>query len=217
MKDHDWVSKSGRPWSLRVKSDLCAKCGSTPDTHPEQEDASMTYDAERDREIFEAEVEDWYTAYDSLGAAEARTFEGRRGLYDDFQRAYYDARNSRGSNPLQPDVAWRGTEEYEQLREDGRPDYAVHPGESLAELIEERGWSQKHVADRCYVSEKHVSQVVSGKAGIGPRFAVALERLTGVTAEFWMRLQVNHDVAEARKVPPGPAAPPPPPKDREYA
>ena len=30
---HEWISKSGRPWSLRVKSDLCAKCGTTPDAH----------------------------------------------------------------------------------------------------------------------------------------------------------------------------------------
>ena len=32
--NHEWISKSGRPWSLRVKSDLCAKCGTTPDAHP---------------------------------------------------------------------------------------------------------------------------------------------------------------------------------------
>ena len=30
---HEWVSKSGRPWSLRVKSDACARCGRTPDAH----------------------------------------------------------------------------------------------------------------------------------------------------------------------------------------
>jgi hypothetical protein len=34
---HAWVSKSGRPWSLRVRSDLCAQCGRTPDAHPEEE------------------------------------------------------------------------------------------------------------------------------------------------------------------------------------
>ena len=53
------------------------------------------YDPEKDRQLFEAEVEDWYAAYDSLGAAEARTFEGRLALYNDFQKAYYDARNTR--------------------------------------------------------------------------------------------------------------------------
>ena len=118
---HEWISKSGRPWSLRVKSDLCAKCGTTPDAHPArfpQADALYSdgcatdtehyqhkqrgvprptprYDAEEDRQLFEAEVEDWYAAYDSLGAAEARTFEGRLTLYNAFQKAYYDAKNTR--------------------------------------------------------------------------------------------------------------------------
>lgn len=32
--EHPWISSSGRPWSLRVRSDLCAKCGHTPDVHP---------------------------------------------------------------------------------------------------------------------------------------------------------------------------------------
>lgn len=31
VKPHEWVSKSGRPWSLRVRSDICAACGCTPD------------------------------------------------------------------------------------------------------------------------------------------------------------------------------------------
>ena len=30
-KAHEWRSKSGRPWSLRVRSDSCAICGHTPD------------------------------------------------------------------------------------------------------------------------------------------------------------------------------------------
>lgn len=34
MQDHQWISKSGRPWSTRVKSDLCRRCGTTPDDHP---------------------------------------------------------------------------------------------------------------------------------------------------------------------------------------
>ena len=55
MRDHPWRSKSGRPWSLRVRSDLCAVCGGTPDSHPpdrpdtERERALMLADAVLDR------------------------------------------------------------------------------------------------------------------------------------------------------------------------
>lgn len=31
--NHQWVGKSGQPWTPRVKSDLCARCGKTPDAH----------------------------------------------------------------------------------------------------------------------------------------------------------------------------------------
>ena len=45
--NHEWISKSGRPWSLRVKSDLCAKCGTTPDAHPARPTPAEALDVER--------------------------------------------------------------------------------------------------------------------------------------------------------------------------
>ena len=41
---HEWVSSTGRPWSLRVKSDLCAECGRTPDVHPQARRGGLTPD-----------------------------------------------------------------------------------------------------------------------------------------------------------------------------
>ena len=79
------------------------------------------------------------------------------------------------------------------------PDWSVHPGETLRELLHELGWTQKELADMCGVTQKHVSEVVNGRAGIGPSFALALERETLVAAEFWVRMQAVHEVAVARK------------------
>ena len=45
--NHEWISKSGRPWSLRVKSDLCAKCGTTPDAHPARSTPAEALDKRR--------------------------------------------------------------------------------------------------------------------------------------------------------------------------
>lgn len=33
-REHLWVDAAGQPWSLKSKSDLCATCSGTPDTHP---------------------------------------------------------------------------------------------------------------------------------------------------------------------------------------
>lgn len=68
------------------------------------------------------------------------------------------------------------------------PDYAVAPGEVLAEVLEELGISQLELAERLGVTEKHVSQIVNGVAPISVDIALGLERVTGVPAGFWSRL-----------------------------
>lgn len=79
------------------------------------------------------------------------------------------------------------------------PDWAVHPGETLEELLALRGWSQAEFARTAGLTAKHVNQIIKGKAGIGPNAALALEAATHVSAEFWARLQAQYDVAVARK------------------
>ena len=74
------------------------------------------------------------------------------------------------------------------------PDYAVHPGEVLLEELNERGMLQADLVRLTGYTAKHVNQVVKGKAHVGVAFAVALERVFGVSALFWLRLQVAHDL-----------------------
>lgn len=79
-----------------------------------------------------------------------------------------------------------------------RPDYATHPGETLRELLTEWGVTQTEIAAACGVTQKHISEVVNGKAGIGVEFALSLEDVTRISAEFWVRMQAVHDVHRAR-------------------
>jgi len=72
-------------------------------------------------------------------------------------------------------------------------DFIIHPGETLKEFIEDRNMSQKELAIRCGVSEKHVSTVLNGKKDISPSFAKKLEYALGIDAIFWMNLQANYD------------------------
>ena len=54
-------------------------------------------------------------------------------------------------------------------------DFIIHPGETIAEVLDEKNMSQKELAIRCAYSEKHISTVISGQKNISPDFAKKLE------------------------------------------
>ena len=81
------------------------------------------------------------------------------------------------------------------------PPMAAHPGEVLSEMLREKGMSQAEFARRMGVSQKHVSEIVKGKAGYSPSFAVKLERVFGgkPPAAYWINLLSNHELELARQ------------------
>ena len=76
------------------------------------------------------------------------------------------------------------------------PDYAVPPGATLRETLEAKGISQKELAIRTGLTEKHVSQIIRGLASITHGSALKLERALGVPARFWNNLE--RDFAESK-------------------
>ena len=76
--------------------------------------------------------------------------------------------------------------------------WATHPGEHLAEMIEERGWSQAEFGRIADLSPKLVSTIVSGKNRVSPDTAIKLERVLGLKAYIWTGLQSNWDLFQAR-------------------
>jgi len=79
------------------------------------------------------------------------------------------------------------------------PDYSIAPGEILAETLEARRISQAELAARCELSEKHVSQIINGKASITSDTALLLERTLGVSASLWLNLESSHRLYLARR------------------
>lgn len=69
------------------------------------------------------------------------------------------------------------------------PDWASPPGDTIADLLEERDWTQAQLADRLGYTTKHVSHLINGKASIGEETALKLERVLGSTAQFWLNLE----------------------------
>jgi len=72
------------------------------------------------------------------------------------------------------------------------PDYAVSPGATLLESIAALGMDQKELSQRTGFTEKHISQIIQGKASISPDAAIRFERVTGVPAHFWSALETKY-------------------------
>ena len=72
------------------------------------------------------------------------------------------------------------------------PDYAVPPGETLAEVLEDRGMSQAELARRTGMSAKHINSILKGSASITPDTALKLERVLNIPARIWNALEANY-------------------------
>ena len=79
-----------------------------------------------------------------------------------------------------------------------QPDYAIHPGETLSETLEEIGMSQAELAQRMGRPLQMISEIIQGKKAITAETALQLERATGVPANFWNSSQRNYEATLAR-------------------
>jgi HTH-type transcriptional regulator/antitoxin HigA len=70
-----------------------------------------------------------------------------------------------------------------------QPDYAVHPGETIAEWLEEQSMTQAEFAVRIGMSAKALNQMVRGHAPVTPETSLRLEAVTGIPARTWNALQ----------------------------
>ncbi len=72
------------------------------------------------------------------------------------------------------------------------PNYAVHPGEILSDILESKGISQIELCKRMGRPEKTISEIISGKSAITAETALQLEQALGIPAEFWNRLESTY-------------------------
>lgn len=76
----------------------------------------------------------------------------------------------------------------------------LHPGKVLAEVyMAEMGLNQTDLAKLCGCSPRKINEIVNGKRGISPAFAIVLEAVLGTSAEMWVRMQAEYDLWEARQ------------------
>lgn len=76
----------------------------------------------------------------------------------------------------------------------------MHPGSVLSEIyMSQMNLNQTELAKLCNCSPRKVNEIVNGKRGISPSFAIVLENKLGTSAEMWVRMQAEYDLSEARK------------------
>ena len=74
-----------------------------------------------------------------------------------------------------------------------KPDYCSHPGETLAETLEELDLSERGLASLMDVDPTVIHNIVDGKAPITRKLAKKLELAINISADFWIAMQENYD------------------------
>ena len=76
----------------------------------------------------------------------------------------------------------------------------AHPGRILHEqFLKPTGLSQNALAREIGVPPRRINEIILGKRGITADTALRLARHFGNSAHFWMALQADYDLEEARK------------------
>lgn len=71
----------------------------------------------------------------------------------------------------------------------------THPGEMLLEeFLRPMELSQRELADAVHVPYQRINELVNGKRGMTPSTALRLAKFFGMSASFWMNLQLRWDL-----------------------
>lgn len=73
-----------------------------------------------------------------------------------------------------------------------RPDWASPPGDTVADLLDERHWTQQQLADRLGYSLKHVNQLIKGKVPLTEDAAIRLHSVLGASVGFWLTREAQY-------------------------
>jgi antitoxin HigA-1 len=76
----------------------------------------------------------------------------------------------------------------------------THPGEMLLEeFLQPMNLSQRELAAALHVPYQRINEIVNGRRGMTPSTALRLAKFLGMSADFWMNLQLRWDLYFAQK------------------
>ena len=76
---------------------------------------------------------------------------------------------------------------------------AIHPGEFLKEILDDRGISQAQFARAIGVAPMRISHVVKGTRPVTAELALLFGRALGQSPQYWLNLQATYDLKIAER------------------
>jgi len=73
-----------------------------------------------------------------------------------------------------------------------------HPGLLVKADLEAMGLTIAEAAKGLGITRQQLYRIVNGECAITPEMAVRLEKAIGSTADMWLRMQMNYDLAQIR-------------------
>ena len=73
-----------------------------------------------------------------------------------------------------------------------------HLGHLIKADLDELGLTVSEAAVGLGVTRQQLYRVINGTSAISPDMALRLEKAIGGSADAWLRMQMNHDLAQAR-------------------
>jgi addiction module HigA family antidote len=85
-------------------------------------------------------------------------------------------------------------------KKNAAPSWKIHPGEILREeFLKPMRMSANELARSIHVPAPRINDIVLERRGITADTAVRLARFFGMSEEFWMNLQSQYEVRDARQ------------------
>ncbi len=91
---------------------------------------------------------------------------------------------------------------YKVIGSDGRelrPAFPTHPGKVIEMELEARELKKSSFAMDLRMYPSHFSDILKGRRGISAAIALKLEKALGIDAAFWLRMQMDYDLAIERQ------------------
>jgi antitoxin HigA-1 len=73
-----------------------------------------------------------------------------------------------------------------------------YPGELIGNTLEELGVKITEAAKVLGITRQQLHNLIAGRSGITPEMALRLEKALGSSANAWLRMQMNYDLARVR-------------------
>lgn len=74
----------------------------------------------------------------------------------------------------------------------------IHPGLLVKECLDDLGLSVAQAAEALGVTRQQLHKIVAQKSSVTPEMAFRLEKAFGSTADTWLKMQMNYDLAQVR-------------------